>query len=176
MPITVNCPCQNSYRVKDELAGKRIKCPHCQQAVDVPQNDSGDYAATDSYQRAPISDQPDQYSPFSFPEAPRQPLASASDPQAGNMPYPQAGSGGGMHSPYDASPYQAAAPVQSSYAAQPKPGVNTGAIFAGLGMMVGAIVWFVAGLFLADRIFFYPPILFIFGIVSLIKGLLGTSE
>ena len=46
---------------------------------------------------------------------------------------------------------------------------NAGAI-AGILMMVGAVVWFVVGLSL-DIIFFYPPILFIIGLIAFIKGL-----
>ena len=37
-------------------------------------------------------------------------------------------------------------------------------------MMVGAVVWFVVGLFL-NIIFFYPPVLFIIGLIAFIKGL-----
>ena len=49
------------------------------------------------------------------------------------------------------------------------------AIWGGVGMMVGAVVWFVVG-WMAGRIFFYPPILFVLGIVSLAKGLMAPSE
>lgn len=45
-----------------------------------------------------------------------------------------------------------------------------GTIFAGIGMIVGAIIWFVVGL-AAGRIFFYPPVLFVLGIISLVKGI-----
>ncbi len=41
----------------------------------------------------------------------------------------------------------------------------------GVLMMVGAVVWFVAGLF-GGVIFRYPPILFIIGLVTLVKGLM----
>jgi hypothetical protein len=40
--------------------------------------------------------------------------------------------------------------------------------------MLIAAVWFVVGL-ANDRIFFYPPILFICGLIGLIKGLAGGS-
>jgi len=53
--------------------------------------------------------------------------------------------------------------------------LNGGKILTGLGMMVGAVVWFVLGLFLLNRIFFYPPILLIVGIGTLINGLLGKD-
>jgi hypothetical protein len=49
--------------------------------------------------------------------------------------------------------------------------VNSG-VAGGLLMIVIAVVWFVLGL-MADRIFFYPPILAVIGIISIIKGLVG---
>jgi hypothetical protein len=36
MPIVVSCPCGKKLRVKDELAGKRVKCPECAQVTTVP--------------------------------------------------------------------------------------------------------------------------------------------
>ena len=52
---------------------------------------------------------------------------------------------------------------------------KTKAIWAGIGMMVGAVVWFVVG-WIGGRIFFYPPILFVIGLISLGKGLMAPSE
>ena len=45
-------------------------------------------------------------------------------------------------------------------------------VLGGIGMMGLAVVWFIGGLFVG-YIFFYPPILFLFGFVGVIKGLLG---
>ena len=37
MSISVQCPgCEKNHRIKDELAGKRVKCPGCGQAMLVP--------------------------------------------------------------------------------------------------------------------------------------------
>jgi hypothetical protein len=36
MAIAVSCACGKSFNVKDELAGKNIKCPSCQEVVTVP--------------------------------------------------------------------------------------------------------------------------------------------
>jgi hypothetical protein len=36
MPIVINCKCGHKLRVKDELAGKRVRCPGCSQVVPVP--------------------------------------------------------------------------------------------------------------------------------------------
>lgn len=49
--------------------------------------------------------------------------------------------------------------------------LNAG-VFMGLIMMAGAAVWFIAGL-AVGIIFFYPPFLFVFGLVSVVRGALG---
>ncbi len=37
MPILLTCPgCQSELRVKDEHAGKKVKCPRCEKTVEVP--------------------------------------------------------------------------------------------------------------------------------------------
>jgi hypothetical protein len=48
--------------------------------------------------------------------------------------------------------------------------VLNGGVGGGLLAMAGAVVWFIAGL-MGDVIFFYPPILFIIGLCSVMKGL-----
>jgi len=57
MPIRVDCSaCQFSFRVRDELAGKRGKCPKCRASIQVPnlesQTETG-YALADETQRPP---------------------------------------------------------------------------------------------------------------------------
>ena len=49
---------------------------------------------------------------------------------------------------------------------------DSGSVMGGILMMIGAVVWFVVGLS-AGYIYFYPPILFIFGLISTIKGALN---
>lgn len=51
-------------------------------------------------------------------------------------------------------------------------GVNMGSVITGLLMMVGAAVWFIGGL-VAGIIFFYPPVLFIIGLITFVGGLFG---
>jgi hypothetical protein len=36
MPITFSCPCGKTLKVKDDLAGERIKCPACGEVQAVP--------------------------------------------------------------------------------------------------------------------------------------------
>lgn len=47
-------------------------------------------------------------------------------------------------------------------------------VVGGLLMMAIAVVWFVGGL-MAGWIFFYPPILFIIGLIALFKGMLDGN-
>jgi hypothetical protein len=42
-------------------------------------------------------------------------------------------------------------------------------------MMGGAALWFFLGL-AANRIFFYPPILFVLGLVQLVRSLAGHED
>jgi hypothetical protein len=37
MPISLNCDCGRALRVKDELAGRRVRCPVCQAVLTVPE-------------------------------------------------------------------------------------------------------------------------------------------
>jgi serine/threonine protein kinase/Leucine-rich repeat (LRR) protein len=44
--LDFSCPhCQNKLKVKPDLAGKRIRCPHCRQAQEVPGNGQNDATA-----------------------------------------------------------------------------------------------------------------------------------
>lgn len=67
----------------------------------------------------------------------------------------------------------------SSSTATPSLGSNFGSFNSGIAggflMIVIAVVWFGLGL-LADRIFFYPPILLLAGIVSIVRGLFQGPE
>ncbi|PHR46365.1 MAG: hypothetical protein COA32_10950 [Fluviicola sp.] len=48
-------------------------------------------------------------------------------------------------------------------------GIKSG-VAAGIIAILGALVWFIIGL-MSGYIFFYPPLLFILGVIVLIKGL-----
>ena len=54
-------------------------------------------------------------------------------------------------------------------------GGTSGGVLSGVLMMVGALVWFFVALSVG-WIAFYPPILFIAGLVAFIKGLAGNDD
>jgi hypothetical protein len=41
MAIVITCQCGASFRAKDDLAGKQVKCPKCQAAITVPGQQPG---------------------------------------------------------------------------------------------------------------------------------------
>jgi len=51
MPISFQCGCGRTLRVKEELAGRKIRCPQCSSILTAPQPnveyDSGDVSITD---------------------------------------------------------------------------------------------------------------------------------
>jgi hypothetical protein len=46
MPVAVSCSCGKNFSVKDDLAGKKIKCPGCQAVVQVPAAQPGPIKAS----------------------------------------------------------------------------------------------------------------------------------
>ena len=116
----------------------------------------------------------------------------------GSTPQPSAQQfAGGYQAPAPTFKSPAAAPAQSSSgpnhhlaAAEAElkreQGVNdaynnsegsffNGAVISGLGMMAGAAIWFFVGL-QNGVIFFYPPVLFVFGLISFAKGCFGYDD
>lgn len=64
----------------------------------------------------------------------------------------------------------ASGPSDKGFFGMEKAGIKKG-VLGGILMMGGAVVWFVVG-YQAGYIFYYPPILFVIGVVALVKGLI----
>lgn len=140
-----------TLRVKNEKAGRTIYCPECDDKLIVP-DDSGVQSVEDEplpkakkVRQARIADEDD--------EPPRK-RRRDDDDEDEDRPRPR-------------KRKKRRAPVQESS------GLSSQAPIAiGYLMMLGAVVWFVLGL-MADRIFFYPPIMFVLGIISVGRGLMA---
>ncbi len=83
--ITFPCPgCGQKLKVKDELAGKKGKCPHCQQAVPVPAAPVHQAAAASGGKPADARTLPPPATPAAQPGArPRSPSAESEQPTCG---------------------------------------------------------------------------------------------
>ena len=159
MPITFGCACGKQLRVADEYAGRRVKCPACGGATTVPEPEPE----------------------FEVIEDPSEPIAAPPPPKARPVAKPTAR----RRADDDDDDYDDEErprkkkkwkkPKKRPAAATSSGDGGSGGVAGGLLMMVGAVVWFVVGLAF-DWVFFYPPILFILGLVAFVKGLAGNSE
>ncbi len=171
MPIQWTCSCGKVLQAKEEFAGRRSRCPGCGEVQVVPQNEedeapappppppraSAAQSASGSSRRRVVVEDDDDAPPPPPPPSPS-PFANLDEDEEPSEPKKKkkkkplatASRGGGVFGP-------------ESY------GMSKGVI-GGLIMMLIAIVWFVGGL-ACDIIFFYPPILFIIGLVAFVKGL-----
>jgi len=152
MPISLTCTsCSRALRVRDELAGRQILCPDCQTKITVP---AGDFSP-------PLPSAEAQGNAFRFEQPKEDPFSARAEMSPPTKPR--------LDDDFD----DADRPIRRP-PPPPKPKGEFGSINAGVGggilMMVIAIVWFVLGL-IFGWIFYYPPILFIIGLVAFIKGL-----
>ena len=161
--------CQRRLSVPGSAAGKKVKCP-CGTATAVPRAGAAPPApmpANDPF-GMPADD------PFGMP-ADNDPFA-APPGEFGENPYASPTEGYGITS----TPAYMSAPKPRKKAKRKKKtsalsgaGPDMGQVLGGIGMMVGALVWFFGALALGV-IFIYPPILFIIGLVTMIKGFLSS--
>lgn len=176
MPVSLSCDCGKKLKVKDELAGKKIRCPGCSDVLIVPAGVSrGSDLAKQAIRavppplrrRADPDDDDDDDLPRRRPSRPPEApplhrerrrerdldddddLDDVPRKKKRKKPKPRRSSGGGG----------------GGIAINPE-------IVSGLLMMVGAVVWFILGLS-KGIIFFYPPVLFALGIAAIVRGFMG---
>lgn len=176
--VTCNA-CSTTLRVPEKYWGKKIRCPQCKETIAVPAGAT----ASAGVSKAPSS---------TSTKAPAS-AATKAPPATDDVDFLDDSAFLDDENPYadDAAAPLSAPPrvgksSKSSKSSKPDPKAKAGGgafgmekkmvgsgILGGIGLMVGAVVWFVLGL-MADRIFFYPPIMFIIGLVAVIKGLIGA--
>jgi len=154
MPISIACSCGKKYRVKEALAGKKIRCADCSELIKVPAQEAEEDAEFDEFAglppaRAGNDDDEDEDEPSLPPRVKRRSKPAKSTVKADK-------------------------PARQDHANKGWFESTFGSVLGGILMMVVAIVWFVVGLF-GDRIFFYPPVLLIIGFVTLCKGLFSSK-
>ena len=166
MPIQVSCNCGRSLRVKDELAGRKVRCPGCEAVLPVPkpsvdpEEEALNLLLSEGPEDRPArSRAPD---PVEREEEEERPRARA--PQ---MPRPLTAETKPTPAPKPKKPPREREREKSRIVINPE-------IITGLLMMAGAAIWFFAGL-AAGYIYFYPPILFILGIGAIIRGFTGSD-
>jgi hypothetical protein len=156
MPIEFSCPCGRAFAVNDEFAGKKTRCPACKAALVVPQPAADEDAAFEMLaadgDAIPETPAPPRRDPM--PESLRPPDRPAPPPPKPPRPIPRSRD----------EDYQAPRGISLSPA-----------VAGGLASMAIAAVWFFVALS-ANRIAIFAPVVFVLGLISVIKGLLGHPE
>jgi hypothetical protein len=169
VPITFPCSCGKTLRVKDDLVGRWVRCPACKETANVPEAGEAPKPAFEVIEDEPAPPPARkrvtaEAAPFRFDD-------DAPPPRPRSRPDQE------YDGPRKASKRKRSRPKeeepQGHFALERR--VVNGGVLGGLAAMVGAVVWFVLGL-QADRIFFYPPILFILGMFAVVKGLVGGND
>ena len=202
MPITFSCECGKTLRVKDDLAGRRVRCPDCQEILTVPDEASGGIQSPSAARERAAAPPPP-------------PPRRRAEPDDDELPLPGSrarlqADDGDMRRRYDPEedddrPRRRRRAEEDDDPPEDRPrsrrrlaeededppedrprkrrrssssgggGPNWGAVGIGALMMIGAVVWFVLGR-MAGFTFLYPPILFILGIIALVRGLIGQES
>ena len=166
MPTSMTCACGNSMEVPEIYAGKRVHCPACKEPVLVT---TGEQAAPSSATNKPDTGEAGHYA--------TQPSNSGARP-AGSSQDPDWEIQRRRKLEEAESLLRRVREAEAIRAGREDPGksggwfghVNAG-VGGGLAMMAIAVIWFFGALLLIDRIFFYPPILFVVGLIAVFKGL-----
>jgi hypothetical protein len=166
MPIPMTCACGRSLRIKDEFAGRQAKCPACGVVLTVPRPEA---AIEDEALEVLLAEPPpDQAPPRAAVRAEPPPPDAGPRPPAERPPRRKRL----RDEPRDVPNVEKKSRTPAVAFEQGWFGSLNAGVAGGLLMMVIAVVWFVLGL-MADRIFFYPPILLVIGLVAVVKGLFG---
>jgi hypothetical protein len=185
--VPVSCPqCGKQLMVPTTAAGKQGRCPACTHVfvlpalLEEPESDElpqlaplapdpfGQHVPSSGYQLQPTAPQNYYAQPSGY--------ANPSQSVYGSPPAQQPFAPQQPVNPYMANAYAQAAekqqnPDKYNHAfGMEQRGMDAG-MMGGLALMVLAAVWFGVALFCFDIIFFYPPILFVIGLVGFVRGL-----
>ena len=165
--LVVSCnTCGKQYRSARKNIGRTIACK-CGGAVLVSESlDDVQVEAIGEVQVAALNAAPDPLAiPMSpqFPAAQSQPLGLA--PQYGNLNQSRAAQVENSRKKKYRAAQRSHANAQQDHAGEFDYG-----ILGGVGMMIGAVVWFVVG-WQGGVIFFYPPVLFCIGCATCFRGM-----
>ena len=174
MPIAVDCMCGRPFRIKDELAGKKVRCPECKSILAVPEQSVG---AEFDYEAEIIPEPPAPAPVLNVQPAPApirkvQPIRLP-DEYAPSRSKTSSESEDALQAKFTGRKPKKRKAKKSDSGWTPGISVNP-SIISGLLMMLGAVVWFVAGLAIGI-IFFYPAILFCLGVAAVIRGFTGRD-
>jgi hypothetical protein len=199
MPIPLECACGRSLRVKDELAGRKVKCPQCGGVLAVPKPAAAE--EDDEPRLIPLDDSEEESRPVEKKSRPnlKERVQTAPRPAGRRAPDEDEEDEDDDRSRREEvrrrrereeerereaereerrllKQHRRESRRDATRHSQPRVSFERGwlgsmnaGIVGGLLMILIAIVWFVVGLAFGI-IFFYPPILAVIGVIAIIKG------
>ncbi len=171
MAITFSCSCGKTLQVKDVLGGKRVRCPACSDAITVPAAEEPAWEV--------VEDEPE---PPPAPIRAKAVARSRDDDDDDDRPrrrreeddeYEERPRKKKRFKPKKKVRREREKEEHSHFAIEK--GILGSGVAGGAIAMVVAVVWFILGL-MNDWIFYYPPILFVIGLVAFFKGLVGGND
>jgi hypothetical protein len=174
MAISFGCVCGKQLKVTDEFAGKRARCPACAGVVIVPMPVKEPLAPEDAAFEM-LSEGPDPApAPRVLKPAARQWEEVDEKPYQVNTALNEPPTT--KKSTREIPKFKAKKIQRREARNRGRSGVsiNSNVVTGGL-LMLGAVVWLIVGL-AAGWIFYYPPIMFIGGLVTMVKGFAGHED
>ena len=183
MPIPLSCPCGRALKIKDEYAGRKVRCPACQSVLAVPaarpEPEPAEVIlevlpADESVANRRVARSTRQSAIQTEPAEPRS-ARRGSASEEGISTVRRRRDEDEEDRPVKARVRPRRDDIRRvSRRSSQKGGfgsINAG-VAGGVLMILIAVVWFVAGL-AGGIIFFYPPILLVIGIIAIGKGLMS---
>ncbi len=168
MHLSVSCPCGQSLEIDNHYAGMAVTCPTCNQLVTAPAAPrrmvarplAPRHAADPGYE---VVDEPTRNSPS-------RPRVVRDDEEDDDRPRRRSRRDDEDEDDRPRRRRRAGKDEPASIEAR----VFRGTVVGGLVAMLIAVVWFIVGLF-GGIIFFYPPILFVIGMVGFVRGIVSRD-
>ena len=176
-------------RVKDEFAGRKIRCPKCSTVIVA--EEIAQVIEDDEIELEPLPTPVARAKPRPAPEpdlfaeddeAPPRPKRSGPNIARGDRGYSLGKPARRLDEDDDHEeleeeprPRKKKKVMKRRRQEEPASTSNGALIFIGIAMIIGAIIWFVVG-WMNGTIFFYPPVLAIIGFVNIVKGMTGQGE
>src|SRR5262249_38735463 len=180
MAISLKCRCGKSFRIKDDLAGRKIRCRDCGKVLEVPAADESDVEEVRDERELAESEEEERVVRRKRRDEEEERVVRRKRRDEDDQAPADEESHRSREERDPPRRPRRRKPVRERSERVPRVafergwfGNVNGGIAAGVLMMIIAVAWFVAGIVWANRIFFYPPILFVIGIVAIVKGLMG---
>ncbi|HEY7426162.1 MAG TPA: hypothetical protein VH682_18170 [Gemmataceae bacterium] len=180
MPIALSCPCGRALNIKDEFAGRKIRCPECKSVLAVPAAEK-ETEADDLMLEVLPADEPEEVRPR---RESRRAAIQTEIPDvlpARSREDDEKVSSIRRRTDEEEKSRKRRPKLRREQPRGPKVvfeegwfGSTNSGVAGGVLMIVIALVWLVIGVVALDRLFFYPLILAVIGLIAIAKGLAGN--